>query len=60
MLDISFGDSADNFYMKTTTIVSNFNDPMGIIMVDNKIYIMEHGTANSEGGRIWRITLPIK
>jgi hypothetical protein len=44
--------------MKTTTIASNFNAPVDAIMLDNKIYVMEHGTANSEGGRIWRITLP--
>jgi hypothetical protein len=46
--------------MKTTTIVNNFNAPVDAIMIDNKIYVMEHGTANSEGGRIWKITLPKK
>lgn len=59
-LDMTYSVAADNFYMKTTTIVSNFNAPVDAIMLDNKIYVMEHGTANSEGGRIWRITLPKK
>jgi glucose/arabinose dehydrogenase len=59
-LDMSYNAAADNYYMKTTTIVNNFNAPVDAIMIDNKIYVMEHGTANSEGGRIWKITLPKK
>ena len=59
-LDMSYNSAADNFYMKTTTLVNNFNAPVDALMIDNKIYVMEHGTANSEGGRIWKITLPKK
>ena len=59
-LDMSYNAAADNFYMKTTIIVNNFNAPVDAVMVGNKIYVMEHGTANSDGGRIWKITLPEK
>jgi len=59
-LDMSYNAAADNFYMKTTTLVNNFNAPVDAVMLDNKIYVMEHGTANSDGGRIWKITLPKK
>lgn len=59
-LDMSYNKAADNYYMKTTSIVNNFNAAVDALMVDNKIYVMEHGTANSEGGRIWKITLPYK
>ena len=59
-LDMRYNAAADNYYMKTTTIVNNFNAPVDAIMFDNIIYAMEHGTANSEGGRIWKITLPKK
>jgi hypothetical protein len=55
---MTYNAAADNFYMKTTSIVSNFNAPVDAIMLENKIYVMEHGTANSDGGRIWKITLP--
>jgi glucose/arabinose dehydrogenase len=57
-LKMTYSAAADNFYMKTTSIVSNFNAPVDAIMLENKIYVMEHGTANSDGGRIWKITLP--
>lgn len=59
-LDMSYNSLADNYYMKTTTLVNNFNSPVDAVMLGNKIYVMEHGTANSEGGRIWKITLPKK
>jgi glucose/arabinose dehydrogenase len=59
-LEMSYNSAADNYYMKTTTIVNNFNAPVDAILVDNKIYVMEHGTANSDGGRIWKITMPKK
>ncbi len=59
-LDMSYNSAADNYYMRTTTLVNNFNAPVDAVMVDNKIYVMEHGTANSEGGRIWKVTLPKK
>lgn len=59
-LDMSYNSAADNYYMKTTTLVNNFNSPVDAVMLGNKIYVMEHGTANSEGGRIWKITLPKK
>jgi hypothetical protein len=59
-LNMSYNAAADNYYMKTTTIVNNFNAPVDAIIVDNKIYVMEHGTANSDGGRIWKISLPKK
>ena len=59
-LDMSYNPAADNYYMKTTTIVNNFNAPVDALLIGNKIYVMEHGTANSEGGRIWKITLPKK
>jgi len=59
-LDMSYNKAADNYYMKTTSIVNNFNAPVDALMEDNKIYVLEHGTANSEGGRIWKITLPEK
>jgi len=59
-LKMSYNAAADNYYMKTTTIVNNFNAPVDAIMVENKIYVMEHGTANSEGGRIWKISMPKK
>jgi len=59
-LDMSYNSAADNYYMKTTTIVNNFNAPVDAVLVGNFIYVMEHGTANSEGGRIWKITLPKK
>lgn len=57
-LKMSYNAAADNFYMKTTAIVNNFNAPVDAILIDNNIYVMEHGTANSTGGRIWKITLP--
>lgn len=57
-LDLSYNAAADNFYVKTTSIVNNFNAPVDAILIDNKIYVLEHGTANSDGGRIWKITLP--
>jgi len=59
-LEMSYNSAADNYYMKTTTIVNNFNAPVDALMIGNKIYVMEHATANSEGGRIWKITLPKK
>ena len=59
-LDMSYNSAADNYYMKTTTLVNNFNSPVDAVMHGNKIYVMEHGTANSEGGRIWKITFPKK
>lgn len=57
-LDMSYNAAADNFYVKTTSIVNNFNAPVDALLVGNKIYVLEHGTANSDGGRIWKITLP--
>ncbi len=57
-LEMTYSATADNFYIKTTTIVSNFYTPVDAIILNNKIYVMEHGTANSDGGRIWKITLP--
>jgi len=59
-LDMSYNAAADNYYMKTTTIANNFNAPVDALLIDNKIYVLEHGTANSKGGRIWKITLPKK
>lgn len=59
-LEMTYNAAADNFYMKTTSIVANFNAPVDAIMVKNLIYVMEHGTANSDGGRIWKITMPKK
>lgn len=59
-LDMWYNKAADNYYMKTTTIVNNFNAPVDALLIENKIYVMEHGTANSDGGRIWKITLPKK
>lgn len=57
-LDLSYNVAADNFYMKSTSIVNNFNAPVDAVMLDNVIYVLEHGTANSDGGRIWKISLP--
>lgn len=57
-LDLSYNAAADNFYVKTTSIVNNFNAPVDALLIGNKIYVLEHGTANSDGGRIWKITLP--
>jgi glucose/arabinose dehydrogenase len=57
-LDMSYNAAADNFYVKTTTIVNNFNAPVDALLIENKIYVLEHGTANSDGGRIWKITIP--
>jgi len=59
-LDMHYNSAADNYYTKTTTLVNNFNAPVDAVMLENKIYVLEHGTANSEGGRIWKITLPKK
>lgn len=59
-LEMAYNEAADNFYMKTTSIVNNFNAPVDAVLSGNIIYVMEHGTANSEGGRIWKITLPKK
>lgn len=57
-LEMTYNPITDNFYMKTTSIVTNFNAPVDAIIHKNIIYVMEHGTANSDGGRIWKITMP--
>ena len=57
-LDLSYNSAADNFYVRTTSIVNNFNAPVDALLIDNIIYVLEHGTANSDGGRIWKIILP--
>lgn len=57
-LDLSYNAAADNFYVRTTSIVNNFNAPVDALLIDNIIYVLEHGTANSDGGRIWKIILP--
>lgn len=59
-LEMTYNAAADNFYMKTTAIANNFNAPVDAVLLDNHIYVLEHGTANSAGGRIWKITLPKK
>lgn len=57
-LDLSYNAAADNYYMKSTSIVNNFNAPVDAVMLGNIIYVLEHGTANSDGGRIWKVSLP--
>lgn len=57
-LEMEYNEAADNFYMKTTSIANNFNAPVDAVLLDNKIYVIEHGAAGSTGGRIWKITLP--
>lgn len=57
-LDLSYNEAADNFYVRTSSIVNNFNAPVDALLIDNIIYVLEHGTANSDGGRIWKVILP--
>jgi hypothetical protein len=57
---MQYNEAADNFYMKTTSLANNFNAPVDAVLLDNKIYVIEHGAEGSAGGRIWKITLPKK
>jgi hypothetical protein len=57
-LDLAYNPIADNYYTRTTRIVSNFNAPTDAVMLGNVVYVLENASINSPGGRIWKITLP--
>jgi len=56
--DMEYNPLADNYYMKTTRIVENFNAPTDAVMVGNVVYVLENAAVSLPNGRIWKITLP--
>ena len=57
-LEMQYNEAADNFYMKTTSLVNDFNAPVDAVLTGNKIYVLEHAAQGTSGGRIWKVTLP--
>lgn len=58
-LDLEYNALADNYYMKATKIVENFNAPTDAVMVGNEVFVIENSSiALGAPGRIWKITLP--
>lgn len=55
-LDLSYEKGAENYTVKTTSIVKGFTSPTDAVLVDNNVYIIEYG--GRRGGNIWKITLP--
>jgi len=55
-LKLTYNKAADNYFVKTTRLVENFNAPTDAVMVGNNVYIIEY--AGEAGGNIWKITLP--
>jgi hypothetical protein len=55
-LDLKYDKKADNYTVRTTSIVNGFSSPTDAEMVGNKVYIIEYSGKN--GGNIWKITLP--
>lgn len=55
-LDLTYSEGADNYTVKTTSIVEGFTSPTDAVLVNNKVYIIEYG--GRTGGNIWKITLP--
>lgn len=61
LLHVDLTKDSDNYTAKITRLVSGFNAPLGIEIVDNKLYILETGLwSNRNNPKLWEVTLPIK
>jgi hypothetical protein len=54
-LHMTYDSTTDNYFVKTTRIVENFNQPVDAVLVGNALYVIEYG---GKSGNIWKITLP--
>ncbi len=55
-LKMSYDPTADNYFVKTTRLVDEFNAPTDAVLDGKNVYIIEYSARDN--GRIWKITLP--
>ncbi len=60
LLHVALTKNGDEYTAVVTQLVTDFNDPLGIEMVGNKLYIMETGLwfPANPNPTLWEITLP--
>lgn len=54
-LELTYVDSLDNYYVKTTRIVDNFLGPTDALLIDNVAYVIEY---NARRANIWKVIFP--
>jgi glucose/arabinose dehydrogenase len=54
-LHLMYDSLTDNYFVRTTKIVDDFDQPTDAILVGNEVYVIGYGESN---GNIWKITLP--
>ena len=52
LLHLKLTKRADNYEAVTTQIVREFKNPIGAVLIENRLYVLEYG----EGGAIWELT----
>lgn len=55
-LKMMYDPTADNYFVRTTRIVDEFNAPTDAVLDGKDVYIIEYSARDN--GRIWKITLP--
>lgn len=54
-LHLMYDSATDNYFVRTTRIADNFDQPTDAILAGNNVYVIGYGETN---GNIWKITLP--
>jgi len=54
-LHLMYDSLTDNYFVRTTRIADDFDQPTDAILVGNDVYVIGYGESN---GNIWKITLP--
>ncbi|HTX19908.1 MAG TPA: T9SS type A sorting domain-containing protein [Bacteroidota bacterium] len=61
LMMISLTKSGGNYTARVTKLVTGFNSPLGIEMVNDTLYVVETGLQNSNfSPKMWRIILPLE
>jgi hypothetical protein len=60
LMEISLTKNAGSYTARVTKLVTGFNSPLGIEMVNDTLYIVETGLQNSNSSpKMWRIVVPM-